>query len=138
MNAVRNVRCITFIVRALLAAMCVLVIPKLAASEPNTQQRRDAGKPPKALGAPGGAAPMRAWSRLFLNREGCAIAKLDIWLNRGIATYSIFMADAGATGQHATARIGGGTDGTTMLFGEKDCLIRVRIEQAPADASIDN
>jgi len=48
------------------------------------------------------------------------------------------MADMGTTGQHAAARIGGGADGTTMLFGEKDCLIRVRIEQASADASIDN
>jgi len=138
MTAVRNVRCITFLIRALLAAMCVLVIPKLAASEPNTQQRDDAGKSPKALGTPGGAAPMRAWARLFTDREGCARAKLDVWLGQGIATYSIFMADVGATGQRAAARIGGGADGTTMLFGEKDCLIRVRIEQAPTGASIDN
>jgi hypothetical protein len=138
MTAARNVRRITFPIRALLVAMCVLVIPKLAASEPNTQQRDDARKQAKAPWTAGGAAPMRAWSRLFTDREGCARAKLDVWLGRGVATYSIFMADVGATGQLAAARIGGGAEGTTILFGEKDCRIRIRIEQAPADANIDN
>lgn len=138
MSAVRNARRVTFLIRALLVAMCALMIPKLAASESITQQRDDAGKSPKKLGPPGGAAPMRAWSRLFTDREGCARAKLDVWLGRGIATYSIFMTDMGDTGQHVAARIGGGADGTTMLFGEKDCVIRVRIEQAPAGARIDN
>lgn len=138
MSTVGNLRCITFLIRALLIAMCVLVIPKFAASEPNAQQQDEAAKSSKTRVTHGGAAPMRAWARLFPNREGCAKAKLDIWLERGIATYSIFMADIGTTGQHAAARIGGGADATTMLFGEKDCLIRVRIEQASADAGIDN
>lgn len=140
MDAQRNPRCVRLAIRALLVGLCVFVIPKLASSEPDAgkAQREDAGKLPKALGTPGGGAPMRAWSRFFPDSEGCAMAKLDVWLERGVATYSIFLSNAGASGQHAAARIGGGADGTTMLFGEKDCLIRVRIEQAPAGASIDN
>jgi hypothetical protein len=92
MDAQRNLRCTSFVIRALLATLCVFVIPKLASSEPDagTQQRDDAGKSPRALGTPGGGAPMRAWSRLFPNSEGCAAAKLDVWLERGVVTYSIF------------------------------------------------
>lgn len=140
MDAQRNLRCTSFVIRALLATLCVFVIPKLASSEPDagTQQRDDAGKSSRALGTPGGGAPMHAWSRLFPNSEGCAAAKLDVWLEKGVVTYSIFMSGAGVGGQRAAARIGGGADGTTLLFGEKDCLIRVLIEQAPAGASIDN
>ena len=51
-------------------------------------------------------------------------------LERGLLSYSIFLpalpeGDAGQIARH-----GGTENTTTMLLGEKDCVIRIRIERA--------
>lgn len=139
MNVPRNLRFPTFAISALLAVLCVLMIPMPTSSEPNVgaHQQNDGGKSPKTIGKPGYTPPRSAWSRLYPTSDDCAAAKVDIWLERGVATYSIFVPGAGIGGQRAVARVGGGEDGTTMLIGAKDCLIRVRIERAPAGTTID-
>ena len=50
-------------------------------------------------------------------------------LERGLLSYSIFLPDLpkGEAGQFAKH---GGARGITMLIGEKDCIIRIRIERA--------
>ena len=63
---------------------------------------------------------------------------MDISLTQGVASYSLSVPGAGAGGQRAIARVGGGEGATTILVGGKDCLISIRVERAPAGVSIDN
>lgn len=77
--------------------------------------------------------PMHVSSRLFPANDGCAAVKLDVWINRGLLSYSLFNnPDAGAPPANSTDAPGR----TTMLIGEKNCRIRIVIERAddPSDA----
>lgn len=132
MGHVPNLSCIRLAIRGLLVLMCAFGIPKLASGEPDvvTQQNLSSKK---AKVTPGGGHPMRMTSRLFPDGDDCAVAKVDIWLQRGAVTYSIFL--AGQRTAQLSRSFAGGADGTTMLIGEKDCLVRVRIERA-TDATV--
>jgi hypothetical protein len=73
-----------------------------------------------------GRGPMRVSSRLFPANDDCAAVKLDVWINRGLLTYSLFNnPDAGAPPADSTDVPGR----TTMLIGGKNCRVRVLIER---------
>jgi hypothetical protein len=134
MDVPRKVRRARYVIRALLAASCMLVIPKFALSEPNTpgNQQDVLSKGPSRDPFVGGGRPMRMGSRLFPDGDDCAVAKVDIWLERGALTHSVFL--AGKSPGQIHRAFAGGPDGTTLLIGEKDCMVRIRIERA-TDAS---
>lgn len=69
--------------------------------------------------------PSRVSSRLFPDNDDCGAMKLDVWLNSGLLTYSLFP-DADALAAEATDVPGK----TTMLIGRKDCQVRIVIERA--------
>ena len=75
-----------------------------------------------------GNAPMRVTSRLFSNNDDCATAKLDVWLERGVLTYTLF--NPGKPRPAHTADFADEPGSITMLIGEQNCRVRVRIERA--------
>jgi hypothetical protein len=119
-------RRIRLVIRALLMLLCVFAIPKLASSETDTSTDQDvvSSKQPKVI-RQGGGYPQQRSLRLFAENKDCAVAKLDIWLQHGMVTYS-------ASPDASNFRIGGGAKEKTMLIGGKDCLIRVRIQAVAA------
>lgn len=120
-------------IRGLLILLCVFAIPKLASSEmdrpagqhtaPTDQQKAF----PLFVRRPAGAS-----SRMFPDSNDCAAAKLDIWLQYGTMTYTAFTPSS----ELRFKALVGGTQGTTMLIGDKDCLIRVRIQPVPAGTTV--
>jgi hypothetical protein len=52
--------------------------------------------------------------------------KLDVWLNSGLLSYSLFNSEADASATESTDVPGK----TTMLIGGKDCQVRIVIERA--------
>jgi hypothetical protein len=98
--------------------------------------------------------PMWFSTRLYLNRPNCVRAKLDIWLDRGRYTSSIFIAgasqsdpdlsriDASNTTMNAqqtldrdpsakVANVKVNEDGkTTMILGLEGCRYRIQIDKA--------
>jgi len=70
--------------------------------------------------------PASVSSRLFRHHEDCGTVKLDVWLESGLLIYSLFNLDADAAPAENTDIPGK----TTMLFGGKNCRIRVVIERA--------
>lgn len=140
MNVSPKLCCFTFPICALLGVAGVLVISGPTLSEPGVgvPSQENGGKSVRVIGKPGNWPPGRAWSRFYPPSDDCAEAKVDIWLTRGVASYSISLPGAGVGGQHAIARVGGGEEATTILVGAKDCLISIRVERAPAGARIDN
>lgn len=119
-----------FVVRALFAALCVLVIPKLAQSESGVSapQQDVSGKGSKRDPLVGGGTPVQLSSRLFPDSDDCVLAKVDIWFERGRVTHSLFM--PGQRAEHYAEIRPGAAEGTTIIVGGKNCLIRVRIERA--------
>ena len=69
--------------------------------------------------------PSRVSSRLFPDHDDCDAVKLDVWLNSGLLTYSLFP-DTEAPTADSTDVPGK----TTMLIGRKDCQVRIVIERA--------
>jgi hypothetical protein len=69
---------------------------------------------------------MRASSQLFPNHEDCGAVKLDVWLNSGLLTYSLFPPESDAPPAESTDVPGK----TIMLIGGKDCQVRIAIERA--------
>lgn len=130
MDTSRNVRCSNFVIRALLVASFMFVVPKLALSEPGVAAPRQdvSGEGSKRDPFVGGGAPVQLSSRLFPDSDDCVLAKIDIWLERGRVTHSLFM--PGQRAEHHAEIRPGAADGTTMIVGGKNCLIRVRIERA--------
>jgi hypothetical protein len=122
----------TLLVRGLLVLLCALAVPKLASSEPDVAaDHQDILKKYRLLGLDDFDRPRRRFiSRVAPDSNGCPVARIDMALERGLLSYSIFLADLpeGEAGQ--SAKHGGGGYGTTMLIGEKDCVIRIRIERA--------
>ena len=139
MNVPQNLRCFTFPICAVLAVAGVLVISSPTSSEPGAgvPSQEKGGKSIPAIGKPGNRPPGSSWSRFYPPSDGCAEAKVDIWLARGVATYSLFVPGAGSGGQRAITRVGAGDEATTILVGAKDCLISIRVERAPAGTTID-
>jgi hypothetical protein len=137
MDTQRKVHCTSFVIGALLAASSVLVIPKLALSEPGVAapQQDVSGKGSKRDPFVGGGTPVHLSSRLFPDSDDCVRAKVDIWLERGRVTHSLFL--PGQRAEHHAEIRPGAAEGTTMIIGGKNCLIRVRIERA-ANPSGDN
>ena len=83
-----RLHCIRLAVRGLLILLCVFAVPKLASSETDTLT-----DPRYRLGASGPRSFIRASAirdstslRLFPENKDCAMAKLDIWLQRGMVT----------------------------------------------------
>jgi hypothetical protein len=120
-------------VRALLVLLCLFAVPELVSGQPDSTA--DQAAPSSKNKRPTGrsALPMRVNSRLFPDGDDCAVAKVDIWLQRGNVTYSTFL--PGKSPAQISRSNAGGSDGTTILIGEKDCLVRIRIERA-SDASV--
>ena len=122
---------IRLLMRGLLVLLCALAVPRLASSETDiAPSHPNLLKKYRLLGLEDFDRPRRRIvSRVAPESDGCATARIDMALERGLLSYSIFLPvlPEGDTGQ--TARHGGG-DGTTMLLGEKDCVIRIRIERA--------
>jgi hypothetical protein len=56
---------------------------------------------------------------------------VDIAFERSLMTYEVFLPDLpeGDSGQ-TWKSYSGGSDGTTILIGENDCVVRIRIERA--------
>jgi len=75
-----------------------------------------------------GNAPMRVTSRLFSNNDDCATAKLDVWLERGILTYTLF--NPGNPHAAHTAEFFDEPGRIAMLIGEKNCRVRIVVERA--------
>ena len=132
MDRPANRRTILFI-RGSLVLLCLFAVPDLVSGEPDSTADQAAPSSKNAKASPGGALPMRVTSRLFPDGDDCAVAKVDIWLQRGDVTYSTFL--AGKSPAQISRSNAGGPDGTTILIGEKDCLVRIRIERA-SDASV--
>jgi hypothetical protein len=124
-----RLRVVRLAIRGLLILLCAFAVPKFASGEDDAPTDQDviSSKRPKAVGH-----PASEWSRMFPENNDCATAKLDLWFRRGTVTHSIFLPDGGL---HYRALVGG-AEGTTMLIGGKDCLIRVRIQAVPAGTSI--
>jgi hypothetical protein len=132
MDRPANRRTLLF-VRALLVLLCLFAVPELVSGEPDISA--DQAAPSSKNKRPTGrsALPMRVSSRLFPDGDDCAVAKVDIWLQRGNVTYSTFL--PGKSPAQISRSNAGGWYGTTILLGEKDCLVRIRIERAD-DASV--
>jgi hypothetical protein len=131
MDRPANRRTILFI-RGLLVLLCALAIPRLASGEADVAtDHQDIFKGYRLLGLDDFDRPRRRFSsRVAPESEGCPTARIDMALERGLLSYSIFLPalPEGDTGQ--IARHGGTDNTTTMLLGEKDCVIRIRIERA--------
>jgi hypothetical protein len=134
MGHTSNLPCIGLLIRGLLVLLCVFAVPKLASSEADipADQKNLSTKPPKAL-SQGGGYSGRASSRLYPDSNDCAAAKLDIWFQRGTVTHTVFLPGGEL---RFRALMGGAERETTMLVGERDCLIRVRIEPVPAGTTV--
>lgn len=128
---------ISLVIRSILAVSCMLAIPKLALSEPGvaSPQQHISGKASKQDPLVGGGTPVQLSSRLFPDSDDCVLAKVDIWLERGRVTHSLFL--PGQRAEHHAEIRPGAAEGTTIIVGGKNCLIRVRIERA-ANPSGDN
>jgi hypothetical protein len=129
MDRPRNARCTSLFIRALFAASCVFVIPKLALGEPDAaaSHQKTSAKPSKSDPLVGGGRPMHLSSRLYPDSDDCATAKVDIWLERGRVTYSLFL--PGQRPDHRAETQPGAAGGTSMIIGGKECLISVRVER---------
>jgi hypothetical protein len=131
MDRLTGRHCITLLVRGLLVLLCALAVPTLASSEPDvTSDHLDVLKKYRLLGLDDFDRPRRRFmSRVAPESDGCPVARIDMALERGLLSYSISLPDLpeGEAGQSAKH---GGAYGITMLIGEKDCVIRIRIEHA--------
>lgn len=133
MDHTSNARYGRLLVRGMLILLCVCAIPKLASSEIDqpTDQHNAPTKQQKALPRYV-RRPTGASSRMLRDSKDCAAAKLDVWIQSGTMTYTVFLPDS----ELRFKALVGGTEGTTMLIGEKECLIRVRIQAVPAGTTI--
>jgi hypothetical protein len=63
--------------------------------------------------------------------DNCAVARVDIAFERALMSFAVFLPDLpeGESGQTWKGHLGG-ANGTTILIGEEDCVIRIRIERA--------
>jgi hypothetical protein len=110
----------------LLVSLCALCVPKLAASEHGVAPG-DILKKYRLLGLDDFDRPRRlVVSRIAPESDGCPVARIDIALERGLLSHSVFLPDKDAW---HSAKSGGG-DSTTIFVRENNCLIRIHIERA--------
>jgi hypothetical protein len=129
MSHISSVLCIRLLMRGLLILLCVLAVPSLTSSE-TASDHLGFFKKYRLLGLDDFDRPRRRIvSRVAPDSDGCPVARIDMALERGLLSYSIFLPDLPKGNVGQSAKHGGG-DGTTMLIGEKDCVIRIRIERA--------
>ena len=120
--------CIALFVRGLLVLLCALAVPRLASSEPDVAPGHpDIFKKYRLLGLDDFERPKRrVVSRIAPESDGCPVARIDIALERGLLSHSVFLPDKDAW---HSAKSGGG-DSTTIFVRENNCLIRIHIERA--------
>lgn len=118
-------------IRGLLTLLCVLAVPRLGSGESEAaSDHPDIFKKYRLLGLDDFDRPRRRFvSRVAPESDGCPTARIDMALERGLLSYSIFLPDLPQKDAGQSAKHGGG-HGTTMLIGAKDCVIRIRIERA--------
>lgn len=127
MGSSETIRSVGLILGGFFAVLLASFVTKTASSE-NWMHRLD-----NADGWGGmrhtraGNAPMRVTSRLFSNNDDCVTVKLDVWLERGILTYTLFSPDR-PRDTH-TADFVDEPGRVIMLIGEKNCRVRVQIER---------
>jgi hypothetical protein len=122
---------ITLLVRGLLVLLCVLAVPRFASSESGAASDHPSPLSKFRAFSLDGSPARRIFSGLGIRNENCAVARVDIAFERGLMTYAVFLPDLpeGDSGQTWKSS-SGGSDGTTILLGEKDCVVRIRIERA--------
>lgn len=143
MSKLRNFRDIVLVLVGVLVGACLVGAPKYASSAfgegdaimgaiiiEKDKRNRTEGRPnnPERWGEitrySSYYSPSRVSSRLFPDHDDCDAVKLDVWLNSGLLTYSLF-SDAEAPTAESTDVPGK----TTMLIGRKDCQVRIVIER---------
>ena len=122
---------ITLIVRGLLVLLCALAVPRLASGESNVAVDHPSPLTKFRAFSLEGKPARRIFTGIGVKSDNCPVAKVDIAFERGLMTYAIFLPDLpeGDSGQ-TWKSYSGGPDGTTILVGEKDCVVRIRIERA--------
>jgi hypothetical protein len=144
MSKLRNLRDIGLVLAGVVAGACLSSLPKQASSASQEgdaiagaiiiekdKRNRQQHQPDNAEGWGGITRyssyyrPSHVSSRLFPDHDDCDVAKLDVWLNNGLLTYSLFP-DTEAPTAESTDVLGK----TTMLIGRKDCQVRIVIERA--------
>jgi hypothetical protein len=128
-----NARYGRLFIRGILILLCVIAIPKLATSEIDQPADQHNAPTNQKNAIPRYVRRPTGWSsRISPDSKDCAAAKLDIWFQYGTMTYTVFMPEPDLRFKASV----GGMEGTTMLIGEKECLIRVRVEAVPAGTTI--
>lgn len=122
---------IALLVRGLLVLLCVLAVPRFASSESSAASDHPSPLSKFRVFSLDGSPARRIFAGLGVRSDNCAVAKVDIAFERGLMTYAVFLpalpeGDSGQTWKSHSA----GSDGTTILVGEKDCVVRIRIERA--------
>ena len=132
MNRPTSPHYIALLVRGLLVLLCFLAVPKLASSEPDVVVDHPSPLTKFRVFSLDGKPARRIFTGLGIKSDNCAVAKVDIAFERGLMTYAVFVPDLpeGDSGQTWKSYSSGGSDGTTILVGEKDCVVRIRIERA--------
>ncbi len=144
MSKPRNLRDIGLVLAGVLAGACLFSLPKQASSAfregdaiggaiiiEKDKRNRQQNQPDNSEGwggitrNTGYYRPSRVSSRLFPDHEDCDAMKLDVWLNNGLLTYSLFPDPEAPTAENTDV-----PGKTTMLIGRKDCQVRIVIERA--------
>lgn len=145
MSRLRNLRDIGLVLAGVAAGACLFGLPKQASSafregdavagavivekdKSNRTQRQPDN--PEGWGRITRVSsyyqPSHVSSRLFPDHEDCGAVKLDVWLNRGVLSYSLLNSEADASLAESTDVPGK----TTMLIGGGKCQVRILIERA--------
>jgi hypothetical protein len=119
------------IVRGLLVLLCILAAPRLAAGESDVVKDDPNPSSDFRVFSLDGKPARHIFTGIGMGGENCAVARVDIAFERGMMAYGVFLpvlkeGDSGQTWKSYA----GGPDGTTILIGEKDCVVRIRIELA--------
>lgn len=131
MNHPTSQHCTTLLVRGLMVLLCALAVPRLASGESDVAVDHPSPMSKFRVFSLDGSPARRIFTGLGTRSDNCAVAKVDIAFERGLMTYAVFVPDLpeGDSGQ-TWKSYSGGSDGTTILIGEKDCVVRIRIERA--------
>jgi hypothetical protein len=150
MSKLQNLRDIGLVLAGVLVGACLFGVPKQASSafgegdaimgaiiiEKDRRNRAEHHRPNNPEGWGGITrdssyySPSRVSSRLFPDNDDCDAVKLDVWLNSGRLTYSLFPDAEAPTAESADI-----PGKTTMLIGRKDCQVRIVIERADGRSS---
>jgi hypothetical protein len=119
------------LIRGLLVLLCVLAVPRFASSESGAAPDHPSPLSKFRVFSLDGSPATRVFSGLGTRSDNCAVARVDIAFERGLMTYEVFLPDLPEGDSGPTWKShSGGSDGTTILIGENDCVVRIRIERA--------